>query len=403
MDDESVLSQSSPQRDRSSHGQNEAMPILLFISSLVTSFLLWIFFGNWFFLTLSELLAATAGISLGWVAIRRLSTGGIEKISSHGGQDQFTREPTAQRLPGMEGGAGLFVKRAGPLRERVYTLVDRSLSTKTGAAEVQKDTSKDVNFDPKVLEPEYAIGQGLVSQAEFNDFRNTYLAQSELSLGLIIPTLLIAFAIGTNVDQRQRELKMEEFQELEPRAEQFHPDSVSVAVHPDSVKPAHPDSVSVPARRPNKWSVVLVEPSGAKVEEEGTSGELRWGQAVRQGQQRAASDIRGTKVGILTSIVLGSFLCFVLAMERRQKYRIEMKLLLISRWDKQAAADKAAKEAKAKANGTSQENVIRNMLKEELKNLHLEVKPLVVELHRAAEEGPEKKKTSGGEQQEGFL
>lgn len=45
-----------------------------------------------------------------------------------------------------------------------------------------------------VLEPEYAVGKGLITQEEFNDVKNQYFAQSELSMGLILPLILLAFA-----------------------------------------------------------------------------------------------------------------------------------------------------------------------------------------------------------------
>jgi len=45
-----------------------------------------------------------------------------------------------------------------------------------------------------VLEPEYAVGTGLITQDEFSAIKNEYFAQSELSAGLIVPLILLAFA-----------------------------------------------------------------------------------------------------------------------------------------------------------------------------------------------------------------
>src|SRR6266478_1554807 len=160
-------------------------------------------------------------------------------------------------------------------------------------------------FDESLLDPEYAIGQGLISRDEYVAFRNSYLAQSELSLGLIIPLLLIIFALVLN-----------------PHVGARH----------------------------NSW--------------------------------------------ILLFLIMVSAFLFVLAMERRQKYHLELTQLLLGRWEKLVAADKAAKEAKKKADaGNGNEQTLRTVIKEELKNLHIELKPIVVEVHTS--EGPKKVPPSG--------
>jgi hypothetical protein len=45
-----------------------------------------------------------------------------------------------------------------------------------------------------VLEPEYAVGKGLISQDEFNAMKNEFFSESELSVGLILPLILLASA-----------------------------------------------------------------------------------------------------------------------------------------------------------------------------------------------------------------
>jgi len=47
-----------------------------------------------------------------------------------------------------------------------------------------------------VLEPEYAVGKGLITQDEFNAMKNEFFAQSELSVGLIMPLILLASALS---------------------------------------------------------------------------------------------------------------------------------------------------------------------------------------------------------------
>jgi len=61
-----------------------------------------------------------------------------------------------------------------------------------------KKTGQQNEMPPDVvLEPEYAVGTGLITQDEFNAIKNDYFSQSELSAGLIVPLILLAFA-GSN-------------------------------------------------------------------------------------------------------------------------------------------------------------------------------------------------------------
>jgi hypothetical protein len=275
--------------DQSKHVMIGLTPVIVFYSALILSCLLGSWRDTWPVFATAELLAAIAGISLGCMLIGPFSLFGAGSRST------------------------FFLDRAEPLREKVDGLRDQADRTKKRISEGETDALKEPVFNSNILEPEYAIGQGLISGDEFESFRNTYLAQSELSLGLIFPLLLIV--LGATLT---------------------------------------PQTVATVSDR--LWMLVLV-------------------------------------------LGASSFL-FIIAMERRQKYRIELKLLLVSRWDKQAAADKAAKEAKAKANGKTSEDSIRQILKEELKGLHLEVKPLVVEIRKSPEEAPGNKGTKPGNPQE---
>jgi len=47
----------------------------------------------------------------------------------------------------------------------------------------------------KVLQPSYAIGMGVIAQSDYTDLKNEYFAQCELSLGLIIPMILIVLGL----------------------------------------------------------------------------------------------------------------------------------------------------------------------------------------------------------------
>jgi hypothetical protein len=260
---QNVAPETSP--SASTPGKNARLLILVG-ALLISCLLCWS--GRWSLVLLSELLAAVAGTSMGWISVR-----------------------------GSKFGRDFFDLRAKPLKDQIDRLKE--------VPESNKDAAKNAVFDERILEPEYAIGQGLISRDEYNDFRNGFLAQSELSLGLVLPLILVVFA----------------------EAKDF--------LH--------------------VWS------------------RLVWASGF---------------------IFLATWFLFVVAMERRQKYRIELKLLLVSRWDKQAAADKAAKDAKAKAADKTQEDTVRKVVKEELKDLHLEVKPLVVEVRKSSEEPPEEKHKS---------
>jgi len=47
----------------------------------------------------------------------------------------------------------------------------------------------------KVKQPEFAIGQGLLTRDAYNSIRNEYYAQSLISIGLILPLTLLTFAL----------------------------------------------------------------------------------------------------------------------------------------------------------------------------------------------------------------
>jgi len=102
-------------------------------------------------------------------------------------------------------------------------------------------------------------------------------------------------------------------------------------------------------------------------------------------------------VGAVVILIVATAALFMLAIERRQKYKIELKSLLLGRWEKQAKADKEAKQAKKDAEDKKKADekkttddkkkvddtaaTLRKILKEELDKLNLSVKPIVVEVH----------------------
>jgi hypothetical protein len=48
----------------------------------------------------------------------------------------------------------------------------------------------------RVLQPSYAIGMGIITDDQYNTVKNEYFAQSELSLGLIVPLILIVLGLA---------------------------------------------------------------------------------------------------------------------------------------------------------------------------------------------------------------
>src|SRR6266571_1181724 len=47
----------------------------------------------------------------------------------------------------------------------------------------------------KILQPEYAIGSGVITRDDYNKLKDEFFAQSELSLGLIVPLILIVLGL----------------------------------------------------------------------------------------------------------------------------------------------------------------------------------------------------------------
>ena len=67
----------------------------------------------------------------------------------------------------------------------------RQYSVKVNA----KDKATDDEQLKKILQPPYAIGMGLITRDDYNSLKNEYFSQSELSLGLILPMILIVLGL----------------------------------------------------------------------------------------------------------------------------------------------------------------------------------------------------------------
>ncbi len=95
------------------------------------------------------------------------------------------------------------------------------------------------------------------------------------------------------------------------------------------------------------------------------------------------SDLRGWWFALVMVANVSAFL-FFLAIERRNKYRKELRLLLLGRIQKQLDADQAAKQAKKDAQKDAAKkdapDAITKAVQDAISKLKLEVKPLVVQV-----------------------
>ena len=95
------------------------------------------------------------------------------------------------------------------------------------------------------------------------------------------------------------------------------------------------------------------------------------------------SDLRPWWFALVVVAVVSAFL-FFLAIERRNKYRKELRLLLLGKIQKQVDADQAAKQAKKDAQKDAAKkdtpDAITKAVQDAISKLKLEVKPLVVQV-----------------------
>src|SRR5208283_138209 len=64
-----------------------------------------------------------------------------------------------------------------------------------GSGDGKKPSADNDDELMKILQPEYAIGMGIITRDDYNNEMNQYFAQSELSLGLIVPLILIVLGL----------------------------------------------------------------------------------------------------------------------------------------------------------------------------------------------------------------
>ena len=71
--------------------------------------------------------------------------------------------------------------------------------------DTNKKSPEQLQMPPSsVLEPEYAVGVGLITADEFNAIRNEFLSQSDLSIGMVAPLIFLAFALSIWLTAWQR-------------------------------------------------------------------------------------------------------------------------------------------------------------------------------------------------------
>lgn len=165
---------------------------------------------------------------------------------------------------------------------------------KNQGAKVDDGTKREPELPPdpfpvpplELLQPSYAIGKGLISQDEYDNLRNEYSAEGDLSFGLILPLALLAIVL--------------------------------------------PYKLGVMA---DWWQVFI----------------------------------------ITVLLFVATFSLFWVGMERSHKFRMEVKLLILGKWDK---AREAAEKEKSKTNNSGSQTGAKGVTN----SLQVEVKPLDVSL-----------------------
>jgi len=178
----------------------------------------WYFFPSidktgWLYVAACEAGSIVIGIVLGWIVTLimrplwldpRRNRAGLE---SYVGKTMVTRVADGKATPRQEMAAEYFMTNVMP-KKHPHTAAEHHKITGTGAAvgsskPSQPDATaaleqmKDVP-DEKILQPEYAIGQGLITRPEYDALQAEFLAQSDLTAGLIFPLALLLFAVEVN-------------------------------------------------------------------------------------------------------------------------------------------------------------------------------------------------------------
>jgi len=194
---------------------------------LVTAIFCWVLYcqaGYVIRTLLAAMVACFTGIALGhwWVRLQQ-DKGDQRKARGYStwqilsfGPAEFEKLPTAENLerPVYDvQNLGFFNRRLAmrDLRllltpeqlERQYEEEQKRIAQEKKArgvtvkdSDTHDEAGKPQTPPPQVLQPRYAIGKGIITQAEYQDLKDTYFAQSEISFGLIIPLFLLVFALG---------------------------------------------------------------------------------------------------------------------------------------------------------------------------------------------------------------
>ena len=140
----------------------------------------------------SELKNAEAEEQAAQVALRKTLDRENPEPSADGGpqgsSDDVTRSTAAAKA--AVAAAKAKVEKAKTNAKDAH---DAAVDKREEVAEAEANLKK--TPDRKILQPEYAIGQGLITRDDYNTLQNEYLAQSDLSVGLIVPLAFLLFAL----------------------------------------------------------------------------------------------------------------------------------------------------------------------------------------------------------------
>lgn len=116
---------------------------------------------------------------------------------AHKGKERQARQLQLQTV------ASVVVQALAPFAsQRKITETQKAQTTTDESATTDSDTQKPTECEKKlkaqwnkISQPEYAIGQGLLSKDDYNSIKDEYYGQSQISIGLMLPAAFLTFAV----------------------------------------------------------------------------------------------------------------------------------------------------------------------------------------------------------------
>lgn len=181
--------------------------LAVLVAGIISAIFIWLslFHGTWPWYLSAEVSSAITGIlgTANWIIHDRakaqtsLKRGSLDQLGFFNSRlakrsrklfEIATKEVTRERSEEQR-------QQANALVANYWKAEGAKVGTKPKAS--SEATSTDGKDDElmKVLQPEYAIGMQIISRDDYTDEMNEYFAQSELSLGLIVPLILVVLGL----------------------------------------------------------------------------------------------------------------------------------------------------------------------------------------------------------------